>query len=354
MIRLVVLFCFLLTPVQALALVVSGVVSEASTPESITLEGVDIGSFEQIVIVDTGEERVRFRNDFVPVEVGQKVFVRREDDGFGGELISLYDIDRSGVIYAIMALFVGLVLLLHFRKGLKSLFSLVITIITVFFILLPALKNGYSPALVGSTIAIVLLAVVMLFTHGFRAKTYVAMVGTSLAIIITTILTLISLKIGRFTGIGNDESFSIVVSGLPIDMPELLFVGILIGMLGVLDDVAITQASATQQLYHAGARGRALFLQAMKIGQDHVGALVNTLVLAYTGAALPLLLLTTLKTEPLPALLSIEVLATEIMRALLGSIGVILAVPLTTFLAVLFVRHMQKGYREGDHDGHVH
>lgn len=354
MIRIVLLFCFLLLPSHALALVVSGVVSEASDPESITLEGVDIGSFEQIVIVDTGDERVRFRNDFVPVEVGQKVFVRREDDGLGGEIISLYDVDRSGVIYAIIFLFAVLVLLLNFKKGVKSLLSLVITIITVFFVLLPALKNGYSPTLVGSGIAIVLLAVVMLFTHGFRIKTYVAMIGTTLAIIITAILTLISLRVGRFTGIGTDESFSIVVSGLPIDMPQLLFVGILIGMLGVLDDVAITQASATKQLYLAGVRGRALFLQAMKIGQDHVGALVNTLVLAYTGTALPLLLLTTLKTEPLPALLSIEVLATEVMRALLGSIGVILTVPLTTFLAVLFAYHMSKEKSSNDEDVHVH
>ncbi len=348
MLRLFVIFCFLLTPAQVFAVVVPGVVSEASAPETITLEGVDIGSFEQIVIVDVGEERVRFRNDFIPVDVGQKVFVRRESDGVGGEIISLYDVDRSGVLYSIGLLFAALVLSLNFKKGVKSLISLGLTIVTVLFVLLPVLKAGHSPALVGSVISIVLLATVMLFTHGFQMKTYVAMAGTSFAIIVTAVLTLICLKVGRFSGIGTDESFAIVVSGLSIDMPELLFVGILIGMLGVLDDVAITQASVVDQLYRAGVRGRSLFLQAMKIGQDHVGALVNTLVLAYTGTALPLLLLTTLKTEPLPAILSIEVVATEIFRALLGSIGVILVVPLTTFLAVLFVRRMKSSGKKMD------
>jgi len=325
---------------QSPAEVVGGVVVEASDAQQGAVVGFDLETFEQVIVVDVGTEKVRFRNDFTPVEVGQRVFVRREQGEDGEWYFSLYDIDRSGVLIFVVGLFAALVLALNFRKGMRSLLSLVVTVLAVFFVLLPLLKAGYSPTLVGSVVAIALLSLVMILTHGLNVRTYVAMGGISFSIFVTAFLAQFVLARGRFTGLADDESFAVMTSGLNIDMVELLFVGILIGMLGVLDDVAITQASATQQLYNAGARGKKLFLQAMRIGQDHVGALVNTLVLAYTGAALPLLILTTLKVEPLPAILSIEIVTSEIMRALLGSIGIVLTVPLTTFLAVVFITKM--------------
>ncbi len=353
------LFClFLIVPVQAHAQiqaqssaeVLGGVVVEALEPDQGSVAGFDLETFEQIIVVDVGAEKVRFRNDFTPVKVGQRVFVRSEQDGEGQRYFSLYDIDRSGVLLFVVVLFAMLVLALNFRKGLRALLSLVVTILVVFLVLLPLLKAGYSPMLVGSSVAIVLLSLVMILTHGLNVRTFVAMGGISFAIFVTALLAHFVLTRGKFTGLADDESFAVMTSGLNIDMVELLFVGILIGMLGVLDDVAITQASATQQLYNAGTRGKKLFMQAMKIGQDHVGALVNTLVLAYTGAALPLLILTTLKEDPLPAILSIEIVAAEIMRSLLGSIGIVLTVPLTTLLAVAFIARVSAS----DDDSHVH
>jgi len=349
--NIIFLLALFVCPLIAEAEVLSGVVVEAQEALPGDVAGFDLETFEQIIIVDVGDEKVRFRNDFIPVEVGEKVFVRSEIFEDGERYFSLYDVDRSGILFFVLAIFVFLILLLNFRKGVRSLLSLVVAVLAVFLILLPLLKAGHSPTLVGSVVAVVLLSSVMLLTHGARAKTFVAMSGIAFSIVVTAFLAHFVLARGRFTGLANDESFAVVTSGLDINMVELLFVGILIGMLGVLDDVAITQASVVQQLYNAGVRGKKLFLQAMKIGQDHVGALVNTLILAYTGAALPLLILTSLKDEPLPAILSIEIVASEIVRSLLGSIGIVLTVPLTTALAVYFIRRVTS---DTDDHGHHH
>ncbi len=335
---------FLSFPLFVDAELISGVVISAGEVQESILEGFEIETFMQEITVRTDDGLISFENDFVPLREGQRIFMDRFVDDSGEEFISLYDVDRSRVLLFLFLIFFCLVLLLNFRKGLKSLLSLFFTGIIVLMVLIPLLKAGFSPIIAGSGVAVLLLVFVMLFTHGFNRKTFVAMVGTATAIFVTVFLALVTLRFGAFTGIGTDESFAVIASGLPIDMPQLLFVGILIGMLGVLDDVAITQASVVQQLKNAGADGKTLFVNAMKVGQDHVGALVNTLVLAYTGTALPLILLTSLKNESLPALLSIEIVATEIIRALLGSVGVILTVPLTTLLAVIFL------YKNSDAD----
>jgi uncharacterized membrane protein len=304
----------------------------------------------QYVIAQTKDgRRIEFDNAFTFVEPGQSIFVRQNFiDQDGTAYYSLYDINRTTPLFFLLGLFVLGILLLCGVKGVRAIVSLAFTVFAVVFILLPVLRTGISVTLLAPLIAGVILGISLFLTHGFNKGSLIAMAGTTIAIGVTALLTWIFFEWAYFTGLQDDVSQLFIISGLSVDILDILYVGIIIGMMGVLDDVAITQVSVVGQLHAAGKRGKELFQRALRVGQDHSSALVNTLVLAYAGASLPLLVLTSFKEEPFFAILSIELIASEIARALLGSIGVLLSVPVTTFLATLFPPKETHGH------SHVH
>lgn len=311
-----------------------------------------IGGFAQEIAVeltlDGQKDIVTFVNSYIELEKGSKIYVRIQE--IEGETVySLYDLNRSGILWIVVALFVGCVFLIGGKKSLRSLLSLVVSVAILFYVLLPLLANGHSPLLWGVLIAVTLLGLVMVITHGFTYKTLAAFLGTAGAVMITGILALFTVRSAAFTGLSSEEEFSLQILGTGIDMPQLLLAGIIIGMIGVLDDVAITQASVVMELKRAGISGAEIYHRAMRVGKEHIGALINTLVLAYMGASLPLFILFSTYQEPLGAILSIELVAVEIVRSLLGSIGLILAVPLTTFLATLLATD-----EVDEEHGHMH
>lgn len=286
--------------------------------------------------VDGTRENVDMLNDFAPLSIGDRIYVHEMRDAYG-VYYSVYDIDRRQPLLILAALFVVVIVAFGGRAGLRSLVALVVSVLMILYVLMPAVVSEHSPLGWGVAIAIVLLALVMGLTHGLRPKTYAAFLGTSIAVLITGSLAYIVTHMAAFSGIGSEEAFFLSVASQSIDMTSLLLTGIIIGMLGVLDDVAITQAAVVMELKKAGVKGaKNLYSRAMVVGREHVGALINTLVLAYAGASLPLFLLLATYEEPFGALVSIELVAVEIVRALVGSIGLVLAVPLTTFLATRF------------------
>ncbi len=299
-----------------------------------------IDTFSQEVLVRTQNQgNVPLLNDFAPLEKGDKIYIRETVD-VDGVYYSVYDIDRRQILWIIMGIFSVVVVAFGGRSGVRSLVSLMVSIAVILYVLMPAIASGKSPLVWGMGIAVGLLALVMGITHGLRPKTYAAFLGTSIAVGITAIFAWIATEAASFSGIGSEEAFFLSVASASIDMRSLLLTGIIIGMLGVLDDVAITQAAVVMELKKAGVRGvRNLYAGAMAVGREHVGALINTLVLAYAGASLPLFLLLATYNEPFGALVSIEIVAVEIVRALVGSIGLILAVPITTILATRFTAH---------------
>jgi uncharacterized membrane protein len=205
--------------------------------------------------------------------------------------------------------------------------------------IIPHILSGGDPLLVSVTGSVILLGVTLYLTYGWNLKTHAAVLSMVIVLLLTGTLAGLFVVITRLTGSGDENAlFLLQMLNTQINLRGLLLGGMIIGALGVLDDLVTTQASAVFELHHANAAlgFRQLFQSAMRIGQDHVAATVNTLVLAYAGASLPMLLMFSLARGNYGNLVNFEFIAEEIVRTLVGSLGLIAAVPLTTAIAILF------------------
>lgn len=315
---------------------------------------------EMRIEIKSGEmagQVVRLENDLVLLKEGDKIFVDYSKAIDGTEYFTFKDVERRLPLLVLSIVFVLLVLWLSGWQGARALFSLGISILAVMFLLIPALLKGWSPAWASLLIAGMVLATTLFFTHGFKARVVITFIGTFGAVAITCLIAWVSVTWMRFTGFGDDSSvyLNFATNGT-IDLVGLLLGGIIIGLLGVLDDVSITQAAVVEELRGANKSlgFKELYERALSVGKDHVGSLVNTLALAYVGAALPMMLLYSFsKSSPL-TLLNQEVIASEVVRIIVGSIGLVLAVPLTTALAAWYFKDKEVCREEGGSHGHSH
>jgi len=279
---------------------------------------------------------VVFENEAVQLEVGDVFFLNHLTMLSGEEIFLYRDVDRRASLAILGALFVALMIGFAGWQGVRALGSLGLSIGAILFVLVPALLAGYSAVWVSLGVAGVILAIVLFGTHGFRPHVVTAFIGTWSAVLVTCIIAAWWVGAMRLSGFGTDASvyLNFATDGR-LDFSGLLLGGIIIGILGVLDDVSITQASVVQELKAANASlgWRELYTRAIRVGRDHVASLVNTLALAYVGVALPLVLFLATSQAPVGELLNQEVVAAELTRIIIGSIGLILAVPFTTILA---------------------
>jgi uncharacterized membrane protein len=230
--------------------------------------------------------------------------------------------------------------------------------------IIPHILAGEDPLWVSIIGSIILLAVTLYLTYGWTLKTHAAVLSMVFVLLITGTLAGLSVVFTRLTGSGDENAlFLMQMLNTQINLRGLLLGGMIIGALGVLDDLVTTQASAVFELHHANpALGFSeLFRSAMRIGQDHVAATVNTLVLAYAGASLPMLLMFSLGRGDYGYLVNFEFVAEEIVRTLVGSLGLVTAVPLTTAIAIGFALRADSLEKwdqilgpEGSGDGHNH
>ncbi len=207
--------------------------------------------------------------------------------------------------------------------------------------LFPAILMGASPVLVGVLAASVIMFGVLYLTHGVSAQTSSAVLGTVLSLALIGLLGSAFSAATRLTGLDDDTAKLIGILGHGIDARGLLLAGMVIGALGVLDDVTVTQTSSVWELRRANPElgFRALYTSALRIGRDHISSAVNTLALAYTGAALPVLLIFALSGQGFSTMVTTQDIAQEVVRTLVGSIGLVAAVPITTAIAALVARH---------------
>ena len=281
-------------------------------------------------------EVVRFENDLMVLEVGDKIFVNRLIAIDGEEYYTFKDIERRPQLLILAVLLTVLVVVFARWQGLRAILSLALSALAIIFLLVPALLAGYDPALASFAIAAVILALTLFLTHGFGVYVRIAYFGTMAAVGVTCLIAWISVTWLHLTGFSADASVYLnFATGGQLDLAGLLLGGIIIGLLGVLDDVSITQASVVQELKHANPTlGQwSLYERGIRVGRDHVGSLVNTLALAYVGTALPLVLLYAQSQAPFLDILNQEVIAAELVRIIVGSIGLVLAVPFTTLVA---------------------
>jgi uncharacterized membrane protein len=281
-------------------------------------------------------------------------------------ILTVYFVDfvRSDSLLWLTATFVAVILIISGWKGLRSILSMAFSLLVIIGYIIPHILAGEDPLWVSIIGSVILLGVTLYLTYGWNLKTHAAVVSMIFVLFITGTLATLFVFFTRLTGSGDENTlFLFQILNTQINLRGLLLGGMIIGALGVLDDLVTTQASAVFELHRANeAFGfQALFRSAMRIGQDHVAATVNTLVLAYAGAALPMLLLFSLGRGNYGFLINFEFIAEEIVRTLVGSLGLVTAVPLTTAIAILFALRADSLAKwrqilgpEGSGGGHVH
>ena len=260
--------------------------------------------------------------------------------GRGGvpSTFSFFGVERQVPVGIMTALFVLVVAAVARLRGILALVGLGIAGLVVAKFMLPALlagSSGVAVALVGSA---AIMFVVLYLAHGLSLRTSTALAGTLLGIAVTAGLGWYAVHAGRLSGVGDDDS-GLLSAQVKLDFQGLLMCALIIAALGILNDVTITQSSAVWELRAAapGLSRAELFASGMRIGRDHIASTIYTIVFAYAGAALAVLLLVQLYDRPLLSLLSSEAVGQEVMRTLAGGIGLVLAVPITTAVAALVV-----------------
>lgn len=265
-------------------------------------------------------------------EAGEFVGAGRSD------LASQYrfsDFERSNVLLAVLVVFAVAVIALGRWRGVAALAALATTLMIVLVWLLPTILDGRNAVLVAIVGASAVAYLALYLSHGFNLMTTVALFGTIAALALTAVLSWLTVEAARFTGFASEESTLLVLFN-GVDIGSLVLAGMVLGAAGALDDVTITQASSVWQMkaINPTALPSDLLRGGIRIGQHHIGSTVNTLLLAYLGAALPLVILIAIAQQPLGAVANSEVVAIQIVRTLVGSIGLVAAVPVTTWLAV--------------------
>jgi uncharacterized membrane protein len=346
------LFAILLLPglVSAQELVADTVITmkaeviQVVTEEERQIPGMDLTAKHQTIrafILEAPEEgkEVIIENDYLELEEGDVFYLNHTTSAYDGtDYYSVLERDRSPALLGLLILFIAVVLIFGGKQGARGLLALIGSLVFIGVFLLPGILNGYSPILVSIGVAAIIVTLGSYVTHGFTRMTTAAVVGMIFTIVLTGLLAYLAIYLTHLEGWSGEEVTYLNLNARgAIDLAGLLLGGILIGLLGVLYDGAIGQAVAVEELGRAGKdlSRKEIYQRAIRIGREHVGALVNTLAIAYLGAGLPLLLLF-YQTGDLNLGLTInrEMFATEIVRILVGSIGLVLAVPITTAVAI--------------------
>ncbi|MDD3939708.1 MAG: YibE/F family protein [Patescibacteria group bacterium] len=271
-------------------------------------------------------------------QVGDKVFVDVFSTDEGGEIVYVTEYVRSKSLLILAFIFIVIFLLIGKGKGLRALLSLVLTFIIIIKFILPLILAGHNPFLISLAGGLIIMILVIYITEGWKRKSHLAILAVIFSLLVTLILSLIFTSLTRLTGMAQEETVYLLGLGsLVLDFRGLLLAGILIGAIGVLDDIIVSQIEAVERIKEANPSlsPKRVFSLAYKIGNTHLGTMVNTLFLTYAGAALPLLLIFVLSRESgldLSRAINSELISTEIIRTLVGSIGVMSAMPIATFL----------------------
>jgi uncharacterized membrane protein len=276
------------------------------------------------------------------LQVGDKVVLAYfADMPQGSSQYAVTDHQRGQPMVLMLALAALVIVAFGRLRGLTALIGLAASFAALLFFVIPAILDGESPLLVAIVGAAATMFAVLYLTHGVNVHTSVAVLGTLASLVVTGVLAAAFTATTALTGFGSEETLYLSILNRSVDMRGLLLAGIIIGALGVLDDVTVTQASTVAELAPTATSRLELYRAATRIGRAHVASAVNTIVLAYAGASLPLLLLITAGGRDVSDLLTSEFLAQEIVRSVVGTIGLVAAVPITTALASLVadIRH---------------
>lgn len=336
-------------------------VREVVSEEMQEIPGTGTEHLVQTITADVLEGPLRgstitIENDYLVLEAGDRFYFNHNIYIDGRESYGITGIDRTRSLMTLGIIFIAAVVLFGGWQGLRSLIALIGSFVAIFYILLPGLLNGWNPLVASFLVAAGILFAAIFFTHGFNRESAVAYGGTMIAVLITSILAIVAVSGSNLSGFSTDESIYLNFNtGGALDFTALLIGAIIIGVLGVLDDIAVTQAAVVTELFNSNPdlSRKDVYKRALRVGREHVGALVNTLVLAYAGASLPLLMYLYMAPSDIGALINSEIIAVEIVRAIVGSIGLILTVPIVTLLAVIYLKGYESKHGHSHSHGHM-
>ena len=306
-------------------------------------EGEYVGSIFEI---DYGNRQIR--HDMILIEAGDRLMVTISSMPDGSTTAYFTDFYRRNSLLSLLGIFILGSVVISGWKGVKSLVGIMLSLAVIILIILPGIQEGRDPLSVSILGSFLFVGFSLYLVYGWNAKTHAAVLGSFIALSFTGVLALIFVNNTRLTGYGDENMFYISqLTQNTLNVRSLLLAGVLIGTLGVLDDLVISQASAVFELFRSNPKHtfKSLFKSAMNIGQDHIAATVNTLVLAYAGASLPMLLLFSFRNVDFGLATNLEFIAEEIVRTIVGSLGLFAAVPVTTALAAFIAieyRHLGK------------
>jgi uncharacterized membrane protein len=282
--------------------------------------------------------------DFQP---GDEVVVTLTAETDGQAFVAVSERWRLPAVALLIVLFAAVIVAVGGWQGVRALLSLALTIVVVVKLLVPALVDGVAPIPLAIAVAGLVTVISILLTEGMTRWSLAAILGTLGGLAITGVVAIGFGDAVGITGTGAGDLFYVELpDGTGLDTRGILMAAIIIGAVGVLDDMTVTQAAAVEQLAgRFSVRGRALWAGALGVGRSHIAATVNTLFLAYVGASLPAMILLVLLAEPTVLTLNRELLALEIVRTLAGSLGIVLAMPLTTAIAIGFVQRRRASTR---------
>ena len=317
-------------------------VVSVSAPQTAAIAGSDTSEQVQTLTADIldGPEKGAtrtFQNDYIQLTVGDIFYLRHTTNSTDHtDRYSVADPYRLDTLFYLALGFLVLTFLFGGWQGVRGLAALAGSIALIFFALIPGILAGYSATLVAIGISVAIIILGSYITHGWNRTTTAAVLGMILTVAMTGALAYLSVHAAHLSGYTEEAVYLNFDTRGGIDFVGLLFSGIMIGLLGVLYDIAIGQAIAVEELFRAGLHltRRDVYLRGLRIGREHIGALINTLAIAYVGVSLPLLLLIAHSSDTgLLFTLNSEIFSTEIIRILIGSIGLVLAVPITTLIA---------------------
>ena len=288
-------------------------------------------------IVSLPEINLRFDQSIPDLSVGDRVVLGYEEST---NFYFFADQDRRTSLLWLAGLFAVVVIALGRFRGLLALLAMGATLVLLVAFVAPSVLDGNDPLLVAVVAASAIAFVSLYLTHGFTPTTTVALAGTLAALALTLGLSWAFFELARFTGLATEEALVLPFSTDNLDVSALLLGGAVIGALGALDDVTVTQVATVAELRHRSPHlsTTELVASGIRVGRDHIASTVNTLLLAYAGASMPLLLLFALSDQSLEMVANSEIIAVEIVRTLCGSIGLVAAVPITTALAAAVLR----------------
>lgn len=308
------------------------------------LEGADKG--KDIILEHGGVFTI---NEAQKVSPGETVVLRKNTTSEGKAQYFVADKYRLPWVGGILLGFFLIVSVIAGRKGIGALLGMGISLAVIMWFIVPQILSGADPLLISIMGSVFILVVTMYLAHGFSKQTHIALSATAISLFLTALFSVFFVSLARLSGLGSEDAYSLAQGfGQTINFQGLLLGGIIIGALGVLDDVTTTQAATIHELAQDNPKStfESLMRKGMAVGREHIASVVNTLVLAYAGASIGIFIFLHLglqqNSQPLWVMLNSEVIMEEVIRTLAGSLGLVLAVPITTILAAFFAKNTIK------------